>query len=392
MFRFFVAIVILSVLINAELRRIPLNTINSIQRSLPIDHRQARLTRSTGVIRLPLHYDGNDAYYGAITIGTPPQKFNILFDITSSDFWIPSRMCSSNICSLHNRYDHTKSSTYISNYKSFSFLYDNKDKLTGHLSTDVINIAGTNISNQTFGEIHIIEMIRFNNVKFDGILGISFFSIYKYSETSLVFTNMVELGLLSRPVFSFYLNRQVSFHMNPWKSKLNNELILGGSDKRLYKGKLTYINVIRETVWKFTIDQLLYCRIEIEDAVLCMDGCEAIFDTLTLKLTGPSSDIANINRLIGATDTEGELIVDCDKISNLPYIYFFLGGKLFELTGEDYIIKLEQINKTKCISAFKSTNTGKDMETMWILGNVFLRRYYVEFDMENYRVGIAPAK
>jgi len=75
--------------------RIPLNTINCIQRSLPIDH---RLTRSTGVIRLPLHYDGNDAYYGAITIGTPPQKFNILFDIISLDFWVSSRMCSSNIC------------------------------------------------------------------------------------------------------------------------------------------------------------------------------------------------------------------------------------------------------------------------------------------------------
>jgi len=138
-------------------------------------------------------------------------------------------------------------------------------------------------------------MIRFDNVKFDGILGIGFSSKYKHSEMFLVFTNMVKLGLLSRPVFSFYLNRHVSFHIiapfpklfftndlsphirkfaflyyknivfsywkiynlyrNPWKSKLNNELILGGSDKRLYKGKLTYINVIRETVWKLIIDQ-----------------------------------------------------------------------------------------------------------------------------------------
>ncbi|KAG5317586.1 ASPP protease, partial [Pseudoatta argentina] len=383
MFRLFVTIVILSVLINAELQRIPLYKINS-------DHRQDRLAKSTGVIRLPLHYDGNDAYYGTITIGTPPQKFNVLIDITFPDLWIPSKICRSNFCSLHNRYNHNKSSTHISRYEDFSFVYDNKRIwLTGFLSTDVINIAGTNVPDQTFGEIHVIGMIRFYNVIFDGILGMGFSSMYKYPNMSLIFTNMVELGLLSRPVFSFYLNRHVSFRTT---------LILDGSDNRFYKGKLTYVDVIRETVWKFTIDQ-----IEIKDEVLCMDGCKAIFDTLTLKITGPSSDIAIINRLIGATYTEGEMIiiwftntkfclkVDCDKISDLPYIYFFLGGKLFELTGEDYIIELEQINKkTKCISAFKSPN--EDMEAMWILGNVFFRRYYIEFDMENYRVGFAPAK
>ncbi|KAG5333349.1 ASPP protease, partial [Acromyrmex heyeri] len=389
MFRLFVTIVILSVLINAELQRIPLYKINS-------DHRQDRLAKSTGVIRLPLHYDGNDAYYGTITIGTPPQKFNVLIDITFPDLWIPSKICRSNFCSLHNKYDHTKSSTHISRYEDFSFVYDNKRIwLTGFLSTDVINIAGTNVPDQTFGEIHVIGMIRFYNVIFDGILGMGFSSMYKYPNMSLIFTNMVELGLLSRPVFSFYLNRsylsvplfQNYFSQSPWKpGNCNDTLILGGSDNRFYKGKLTYVDVIRETVWKFTIDQ-----IEIKDEVLCMDGCKAIFDTLTLKITGPSSDIAIINRLIGATYTEGEMIVDCDKISDLPYIYFFLGGKLFELTSEDYIIELEQINKkTKCISAFKSPN--EDMEAMWILGNVFLRRYYVEFDMENYRVGFAPAK
>ncbi|XP_011055875.1 PREDICTED: lysosomal aspartic protease-like [Acromyrmex echinatior] len=380
MFRFFVTIVILSVLINAELQRIPLYKINSTI----IDHRssQDRLAKRIGVIKLPLHYDGNDAYYGTITIGTPPQKFNVLIDITFPDLWIPSKLCRSNLCSLRNRYDYTKSSTHSSSYEYFSFVYDNKDRLIGFLSTDVINIAGTNVPNQTFGEIHVVGMNRFfNNLIFDGILGMGFSSMYKYPNMSLIFTNMVELDLLSRPVFSLYLNRY------PSKSgKWNNTLILGGSDKRFYQGKLTYVDVIRETVWKFTIDQ-----IEIEDTVLCMNGCQAIFDTLTLRITGPSSDVANINRLIGATYTKEEMIVDCDNISDLPYVYFYLGGELFELTGEDYIIKLEQINKkTKCISAFKSAN--KDMETMWILGNVFLRRYYVKFDMKNDRVGLAPAK
>ncbi|KYQ57862.1 Lysosomal aspartic protease, partial [Trachymyrmex zeteki] len=360
--------------------RIPLNKTNSIRKSLSID----RLSGNTSVIRLPLHYDGNAAYYGAITIGTPPQNFNVAIDIAFPELIIPSRNCCSNV-PLYNTYDHTKSSTYIPNNTFFNFVY-NKEKtniiriMSGFLSTDVINIVGINVSNQTFGEILVIEVIEFDNVKFDGILGMGFSTVP--SEMSSIFTTMIKQGLLSRPVFSFYLNR------NP---ELNNELILGNSDETLYEGNLTYVDIIHETFWKFSIDQ-----IKIGDTILCMNRSQAMIDTLTLKLIGPSPDIANINRQIGANDTEGEMIVDCDKISNLPKIYFFLDDKPFGFSGEDYIIKLEQINKTKCISAFKSADTcisaNKTKEPDWILGNVFLRRYYTEFDIENNRIGFAPAK
>jgi len=45
---------------------------------------------------------------------------------------------------------------------------------------------------------------------------------------------------------------------------------------------------------------------------------------------------------------------------------------------------------TTCISGFK---TGRDMTDLtWYLGNIFLHRYYIEFDIENSRVGFADAK
>lgn len=321
-------------------------------------------------------------YYGVISIGTPPQDFTVLFDTGSSNLWVPSIHCSflDVACWFHHRYNSKKSSTYVQNGTKFSIQYG-RGSLSGFISGDTVTLAGMQVAGQQFGEAIKQPGITFAVARFDGVLGMGYPAI-SVAKVTPVFDTAMAAKLLPHNIFSFFISRDPA-------AAVGGELMLGGTDPQYYTGDLHYVNVTRKAYW-----QIEMSGVEVGNQLtLCKAGCQAIVDTGTSLITGPVEEIRALHKAIGALPLiMGEYLIDCKKIPTLPVVSFNLGGKMFNLTGEDYVMKESQMGKSICLSGFMAMDIPPPAGPLWILGDVFIGRYYTVFDRDSDRVGFAPSK
>jgi len=88
----------------------------------------------------------------------------------------------------------------------------------------------------------------------------------------------------------------------------------------------------------------------------------------------------------------GESTVDCSKLDSMPDVDVVLGGKKFTLTPQDYVLQISQEGQTECLSGFIGIELPPQVGPgFWILGDVFMRKYYTAFDFGNKRVGFATS-
>jgi len=323
---------------------------------------------------VPVHNFENAQYYGPISMGSNGQQLNVVFDTGSSNLWVPSTNCSS--CGSHPRYDHTKSTTYKPNGEIFKIMYGS-GPVSGVLSEDSVTVGSMKVKSQTFAEVDNTSGLglAYSVGKFDGILGLAFQSI-SVDNVTTVFQNMVSQGLVSKPEFGFYLSPT---------SGADGELTFGGADPNHYSGSLNYVPLTSETYWETKLDSMTLGGASVTTSN------KAVLDSGTSIMAGPSADVKALAAKVGAKPfflNPKEYTIDCSKISSLPTLEITMGGNKFSLEGKDYVINAG----VTCLFGFTGIDIPAPRGPLWIMGDVFMRKYYTVFDYGNKRLGFALAK
>merc|ERR1719401_727034 len=98
----------------------------------------------------------------------------------------------------------------------------------------------------------------------------------------------------------------------------------------------------------------------------------AIVDSGTSLLVGPAEEVSAIGTMLGAHKIRNLWVIDCYSAS--PVMAFTLGGKDFILRGSDLILERQG---DLCVLGLMGSTSQR---AHWILGDVFMRKYYVQFD------------
>ncbi|KAI9001009.1 endopeptidase [Trametes punicea] len=323
---------------------------------------------------VPLSNFMNAQYFAEISLGTPPQVFKVVLDTGSSNLWVPSTKCTSIACFLHNKYDSTASSTYKANGSEFSIQYGS-GSMEGFVSQDVLTIGDITIKNQDFAEATKEPGLAFAFGKFDGILGLAYDTI---SVNRIVppFYNMINQKLIQRPVFAFRLGDSEDD---------GGEAIFGDIDDSAYTGKIDYVPVRRKAYWEVELE-----GVALGDDKLQLENTGAAIDTGTSLIAVPTDVAEMLNTQIGAKKSwNGQYTVECSKVPDLPDLTLTFNGKPYVLKGTDYVLEVQGT----CISSFTGIDINMpDGGSLWIVGDVFLRKYYTVYDLGRNAVGFAPAK
>lgn len=152
----------------------------------------------------------NAQYYGEVSIGSPPQKFTVIFDTGSSNLWVPKVHC-------HNcgywfinggkaKYDESKSSSFKHDGTDFHIQYGSGD-VKGFFAVDKVTLADDiEITDQKFAEVSNAGGLGVGYImgQFDGILGLGFEGLSLGGATT-VFKNAIDQNAVSQQMFAFDL-------------------------------------------------------------------------------------------------------------------------------------------------------------------------------------------
>lgn len=374
--------------------------------SLPL--RRAQVSNNLerrGAASHPLWNSAPLGYIIDVELGTPPQTFTVQLDTGSADLWVPSSNCGPTTGCYGKTFDHTQSSTFKNISQPFNIVYglgsDN-----GSYVKDVVKIGDFVIPDQTFA---IVDSSA-NTTKrptstpyLDGILGMAY-------DTGVM--GFQEDFLYSPFIYSLYKTGQIptlsfGLHLGGlYSDGYAGTITFGGIDSSLFSGSLQYIDAKTEVYNNHTV----YVHWSVLVDSIKLTGANKQYDfkqgnNLVALDSGSTLSYfpTEITEAILEDVTQGSYTpitnttytVPCDLLQSTEIIEVDFTGKdasspvSLQVAVKDIIIGYQADNQTECLFGISSQDAAES--NLYIMGDTFLRSWYLNYDFEHHQVGLAQS-
>ncbi|KAJ3344247.1 hypothetical protein HDU93_000037 [Gonapodya sp. JEL0774] len=337
------------------------STVGAARRRRRAEKRQSSLTL----------IDNQDAtYYGAISMGTPGQSFQVVFAKSST--------YSSTTVAVTSQGTTGGTSTVNTNQLTLAYGSGTVVATTGQ---DTLTVVGITVPSAGFGQVFkatsATSTATFQSVGFDGLFGLGYDSLAEGNVTS-PFTLMMNQNLVPQPIFSFYLNTTVVDNVVEDFNYHGGILTFGGIYSPLVgTGGVVYNDVVRQGYWEIGIQKVAIANTTVYQTGSTTTAQTAVIDTGTSLIVVPTSSMKNIAAAVGATAATGSLAgsgiytIDCNVANNMPDLKFTFQNVILTVQGIDLVIMDTTGGRSVCYLTIE--DGGSSVKNLWIIGDVLLR-------------------
>jgi len=206
----------------------------------------------------------------------------------------------------------------------------------------------------------------------DGLLGLAFHSISTFGDSDYsLLASLVTQRKLENSIFSLKL------------SSPGAEIYIGGANRMLYYGDITYTHVTNAGFWQVSMDDV---RV---NGNKLLENVPAVIDTGANFIFGDWDRVAEFYRTLGGTLVEhaglGYYHMWCKDFPKMTLGLTF-GGRTFKIPPEVFRLSRISTRSNRCFGAIIAQRAHTEF---WNIGFTFLERVYTVFDYNNLQVGFA---
>ncbi|KAL6452723.1 SAPT1 Candidapepsin [Candida maltosa Xu316] len=304
------------------------------------------------------------SYAADITIGSNKQKQTVVIDTGSSDLWVvdANAQCQQNFCKQDGTFDPSSSTSAQNINQDFSIEYGDLTSSQGTFYKDTVGFSGISITNQQFADVTSTSVDQ-------GILGIGFTADESNgSGYDNVPVTLKKQGIIDKNAYSIYLNSA---------DATSGTIIFGGVDNAKYSDSLVTLPVTSDAELRVELDS-----IEIGGSTVTT-SVDPVLDSGT-TITYFSQDIADkLATFVNGqwNDDYQAYISDCDVSGDV--VFNLAKGLKITVPLSELIINESEAG----ICLF-----GVSRNPATILGDNFLRRAYLVYDLDGRTISIAQVK